>query len=419
MLRRNKDRSKTTGTSQHQDLHSSGSVPNIAKESKTKGDQRFQPKSSIQHASTHFALVFAVVIVCAVVWLQFKYRAKAYSLSWKNRVYSKWDGRIVDLMPSIQEYMRVSMAQGIFSAFQRVYVVKYGELYVSDLVPTNLDRMVAQRANITESLLTALVHRLPHGAVFLANYQDSRFCLNETLFMIGEQPIRMLPILTLSRPVTCEYYFPMPSYETIRYASKRVTETNDSLEDPPPWLKRDKRVVWRGSPTGEIRIELATFATKHADLLDYQLNFFLVTGKKGTSYMGPNDFQKYRAILDVDGASWSSRFGSLLCSSSVVLKFDPHHVDYFQDEIKPFVHYIPATNTSDLLDKARFVGDDKNTEFIATIIRNANHWCEQRLLPSEIEKDMTSVLLEYSRYSAKINVEQLMKRFSFSKVIAT
>ena len=42
-----------------------------------------------------------------------------------------------------------------------------------------------------------------------------------------------------------------------------------------------------------------------------------------------NDFQQYRGIIDIDGHSWSGRFGSLLCLNSVVLKIDPSYVEYF------------------------------------------------------------------------------------------
>lgn len=40
-------------------------------------------------------------------------------------------------------------------------------------------------------------------------------------------------------------------------------------------------------------------------------------------------FQKYTAVLDMDGESWSSRFGGLLCLNSVILKVESHHHDFF------------------------------------------------------------------------------------------
>eukprot|EP00978_Attheya_sp_CCMP212_P020840 scaffold60199_cov103-Attheya_sp.AAC.1 len=62
-----------------------------------------------------------------------------------------------------------------------------------------------------------------------------------------------------------------------------------------------------------------------------------------------DDFQKYLAIVDVDGNSWSGRFSQLLCMNSVVLKVEPEFADYFMPELQPWVHYIPVhLNSTDL-----------------------------------------------------------------------
>ena len=132
--------------------------------------------------------------------------------------------------------------------------------------------------------------------------------------------------------------------------------------------------------------------------------------------METSDSQNYRAILDMDGASWSSRFGSLLCFESVVLKYDPQNVDYFHDELKPFVHYIPVANTSDLLEKARFVNDDENTEYIQSIIRNANEWCQQRLRYDAIEADMTAILHDYVQYQTQSKLLELKSTYEFTVI---
>ena len=33
-----------------------------------------------------------------------------------------------------------------------------------------------------------------------------------------------------------------------------------------------------------------------------------------------DDYMKYKAIIDIDGNNWSSRFPKLLCSNSIVIK---------------------------------------------------------------------------------------------------
>jgi hypothetical protein len=90
-----------------------------------------------------------------------------------------------------------------------------------------------------------------------------------------------------------------------------------------------------------------------------------------------DDFQKWRAVVDLDGDSWSSRFGSLLCSNSVVLKVEPRHVEYFYDSLKPWEHYIPVSrdlsNLEEIVD--RYVVSDDNLAVTRGIIENAQQWC--------------------------------------------
>lgn len=41
--------------------------------------------------------------------------------------------------------------------------------------------------------------------------------------------------------------------------------------------------------------------------------------------------------------SWSSRFGTLLCYNSVIIKVEPEHVDYFYLKyLEPWKHFVPV-----------------------------------------------------------------------------
>ena len=52
--------------------------------------------------------------------------------------------------------------------------------------------------------------------------------------------------------------------------------------------------------------------------------------------------EKYKAILDIDGNSYSARFSRLLCTNSVIIKITPRWAEYFFDELQPMAHYVPA-----------------------------------------------------------------------------
>lgn len=109
------------------------------------------------------------------------------------------------------------------------------------------------------------------------------------------------------------------------------------------------------------------------------------------------DFMKYRAIIDIDGNGWSSRFGDLLCTNSVVVKIQPDFGERFYEDLVPWEHYIPVnSNLTSLAEAVKFVADDLNKKKVKKIIHNANQWCRSKFLRYEILKDMLHVLVEIS-----------------------
>jgi hypothetical protein len=87
-----------------------------------------------------------------------------------------------------------------------------------------------------------------------------------------------------------------------------------------PWSTKIPKVVWRGRLTGYTHAEgdrprekLVEFARDYFDIMD-------VEAANKNNKIDQDDFQKYVAVLDIDGNAWSARFAKLLCYSSVVLK---------------------------------------------------------------------------------------------------
>ncbi len=110
-----------------------------------------------------------------------------------------------------------------------------------------------------------------------------------------------------------------------------------------PWYSKIDRAVWRGSTTyhpdmyggselNEIpRGKLVQLSMKRPELIDAAFVNFRhdYTGKKdelrNQTIIAPrrmpfDEQMKYKAIIDIDGNSWSGRFASLLCTNSVVIK---------------------------------------------------------------------------------------------------
>ena len=100
----------------------------------------------------------------------------------------------------------------------------------------------------------------------------------------------------------------------------------------------------------------------------------------------------------MDGNSWSSRFGSLLCFNSVVIKVEPKYFDYFYSDLKPWTHFIPVKNDlSNFHENVAWALDPKNDIAVRNIIASANQWCSHRLVPDELATDLLDIYESYVR----------------------
>mmetsp|Transcript_22641 Transcript_22641/g.40891 ORF Transcript_22641/g.40891 Transcript_22641/m.40891 type:complete len:567 (+) Transcript_22641:181-1881(+) len=238
-----------------------------------------------------------------------------------------------------------------------------------------------------------------------------------------------VPRLSWCKPVhvdvDCQYSWPIPSYnlwEMFAFPMKYGKVMNNEDEwirqqtlwnRAYPWSKKVPRAIWRGSPTGmggdynvRPRVHLVRQSQKDPTLLDaaftnhnqidssQRMAFeeeFSLRSKRSTMIKQ----QKYLAIVDIDGNTWSSRFGMQLCLNSVTIKVEPKWVDYFDKEIQPWVHYVPA-NLTNIIDVVRYVVSDRNQDAMKRIVRNANEWCRTKMTRTQMATDMLWLLVFYA-----------------------
>ena len=161
-----------------------------------------------------------------------------------------------------------------------------------------------------------------------------------------------------------------------------------------------------------------------------------------TERMPFDDQMKYKAILDIDGNNWSSRFPKLLCTNSVVIKvrvnsfslfvfiyqtslpmclifvaanpaiswnttaacffflhqIDPDFIEHFYHELTPMVHYIPAS-LKNVTEVVSYVLDEKNEQQMKQIIHSSNMWCRRKMTANAMAKDM---MVQIEKYQAAI-----------------
>jgi hypothetical protein len=228
-----------------------------------------------------------------------------------------------------------------------------------------------------------------------------------------------IPLLTTCAAVACSWSVPVPNYATLQDSLPTSSAWEAVFEQRAtshPWENKLRQVVWRGSLTGNgngnlthpsPRTRLGMFAAAHQSnpLIDIGVheipdsdhvpaNITSQILMKG--HMPFDNFSNYRAILDIDGNSWSSRFGKLLCTNSVVVKVEPEYVDYFYKYLVPWKHYVPVRlDLSDLMEKIEWVLDPANADSVLQIIQMANSWCRIHMTHPQVIEDMLDVLNEY------------------------
>lgn len=100
-----------------------------------------------------------------------------------------------------------------------------------------------------------------------------------------------------------------------------------------------------------------------------------------------------------------------------MVEIDPDFVEYFYTELRPYVHYIPAS-LSNISDVARYVLNKTNEIEMKNVIRAANSWCRKRLTKKSIIND---AMIQLEKYFAALDVykEQENWHDDWSDVIST
>jgi len=262
---------------------------------------------------------------------------------------------------------------------------------------------------------------------FVYDYFDYPFC--------GDDMVPVFRVNIIADGNECKFAWPFISsmhyYSSRREKKFLKTNPDEWGEDfarydrTYPWESKIKKAVWRGSPTGfyqdtrdKPRFKLVTKAHGASETLnifldvkftpDKRKNEIYVLGEKGhpaykpigESYIKPGmveeQFMKYRAIIDIDGNAWSSRYGRIICYNSVVIKVESRYQAYFEKELKPWVHYIPVKgDLSDLEHNVKWAMSDENEESVRSMINKSSEYCEKKFLHHSLVSDFMWTLLDY------------------------
>ncbi|KAJ7907180.1 glycosyl transferase family 90-domain-containing protein [Mycena leptocephala] len=227
----------------------------------------------------------------------------------------------------------------------------------------------------------------------------------------------LYPVLSQTKIYPCfsDIVFPSEFHYPRAYNSPKY-----SFSDNIPWNAKKPVLYWRGQSTGGWisgtnyhgfpRFKLLDIARDHADIMDVAISAFYehfcqlegcdadrIKAEYNITGVGSarEDVYNYKYVFDVDGNSFSGRYLGLLKSGSLVFKSTIFH-EYFDDWLKPFVHYIPVLpDLSDLVDRIEWARTHDaearriqaaGKEFVERVITDAQNDCYWYL-----------VLLEWAR----------------------
>ena len=159
----------------------------------------------------------------------------------------------------------------------------------------------------------------------------------------------------------------------------------------------DERAFWTGNlNSNKLRRELYWLGKKYPDFLDiYEKNSIPYQRRDGgNQYIPPEDFAKYKYLIDVPGWSWSDRTKILLQLGRPVLLVDRFEKEWYFDDLIPMMHYVPIrADFSDLIEKIIFLNE--NTKIYKEIVKNARIFSNSFFLPQKILNYMKSMVLKY------------------------
>jgi hypothetical protein len=204
----------------------------------------------------------------------------------------------------------LTLSQYIVLSDVRIYYLFCTDINRTGMFVTLIQRAVELAGTLTEqdTRMKALYEgELP--LIFDAN--DYPFCGDDLVPIFRLNAIRSRSCMH-SWPVLSLTYFNDPTNFQLAESPYQWDELMTEWDKTYPWDKKIDKIVWRGRITGYTykegerpRQKLVQYARDFLDIMD-------IKPSTAKSKMAQDDFQRYKAILDIDGNAWSARLGKLL-----------------------------------------------------------------------------------------------------------
>lgn len=260
--------------------------------------------------------------------------------------------------------------------------------------------------------VTRLFHLLEQGydIPFLMDFGDEAMCGDKVFSpssIVSPQHKLYnlhLPLFGMCRQRECNYSFPLPTYLGLRHSKVSTDEWDNYFKHSDlvyPWKNKMNAGGWRGGRTGFFWVPGRAWLLETSASAPSVIDAHLASpqSKYGISFQ---DFQKYKAVIDIDGNGWSGRFHGLLCMNSVVVKIRPRFFDYNAGQLKAWTHYVPydPETVSNNIHNFSFPDFMKHilmneNKKLRDIVSNARTWCKDHMSRPSIQDDLLDIFASY------------------------
>ena len=178
---------------------------------------------------------------------------------------------------------------------------------------------------------------------------------------------------------------PIPDYKFFysRYDNEDKTDDCDELygrirrDGEADWI--DGRAFWCGNILNSyarynLMILAEQFPNKVGVIPYFETEDGFVHGKE--NFVSMHDFMRYRYLIDVRGWGWTDRVKLLLAMGRPLLLVDRPFREFYFDDLKPMVHFVPVKeDLSDMIEKIEYLDD--NPDVVSSIVNNAREFTKE------------------------------------------
>jgi len=200
-----------------------------------------------------------------------------------------------------------------------------------------------------------------------------------------------------------------PDWVTHSWPSANITSFADTVKQT---IEKSKeapiinKVGWYGniySPAKDViesqtRPLLKKIGDENKDIFDIIHVDGNKISSKNTNYLSIPDLTKYSVLIDIGGNGYSGRLKYLLFSGRPLIIVERNYIEYFHDDLIPYVHFIPVKmDLSDLLEKTEWVF--ANYDKCKKMADNAFEFGLQYFSRDNINKRIYDVYLELKSHN--------------------